>query len=235
MQDGRYDHEHFRATAERAAKVVTRLVYDWLAPRSVLDVGCALGVWLAEWEALGADVTGTDLPYLDRSKLLIDPAKFVPADFTEPLDLGRQFDLVTSLEVAEHLDERYADQFVESLARHGNVILFSAAIPHQGGIEHRNCQWPSWWAGKFEAHGFTTLDVVRPAIWEDKTVAWWYRQNTVLYARGEALNRLPPPSGMPLDVVHPRWYLDLLAPRSLRAHTDDYAQHVKDAVRRKLR
>jgi 2-polyprenyl-3-methyl-5-hydroxy-6-metoxy-1,4-benzoquinol methylase len=63
----------------------------------------------------------------------------------QPLDLEKEFDLVVSLEVAEHLPASAADQFVNTLVKHGKKILFSAAIPGQGGQDHLNEQWPDYW------------------------------------------------------------------------------------------
>ena len=53
--------------------------------------------------------------------------------------------------------------FVASLARHGDAVLFSAAIPFQGGAGHVNEHWPSYWAADFAVHGFVAVDTIRPA------------------------------------------------------------------------
>ena len=90
-------------------------------------------------------MTGVDGPYVDRCKLLIDAGDFHAADLAAPIDLGRQFDLVQSLEVAEHLPAAKAEQFVETLTAHGSRILFSAAVPGQGGENHINEQLPDYW------------------------------------------------------------------------------------------
>ena len=129
------------------------------------------------------------------------------------LDLGRRFDLVISLEVAEHLPENAADTFVDSLVQHGDVILFSATIPFQGGHGHINEQWPGYWAEKFLGHGYRATDVLRPMIWGDETVFWWLRQNTLLFLSEDALSRHPSFAGdivedfNGLAMVHPALYL----------------------------
>src|SRR4029077_20979056 len=88
---------------------------------------------------------------------------------------------VVSLEVAEHLDEAVASEFVASLVTHGAAVLFSAAVPRQGGSGHVNEQWPSYWAARFAHHGYVPIDAVRPAVWTDDRVAYWYAQNMLLY------------------------------------------------------
>jgi SAM-dependent methyltransferase len=183
-----------------SARIVVPLVNELLRPASVLDVGCATGTWLAEWGQAGvSDLLGIDGEYVDRTALQVPADQFVPVDLGQPFSLGRKFDLVQTLEVAEHLDEGQADAFVESLARHGETILFSAAVPGQGGTHHVNEQWPSYWAEKFAKAGYTAYDVIRPRIWTDPRVLYWYRQNTLLFARG----RVFAGAETNLDLVHP--------------------------------
>jgi SAM-dependent methyltransferase len=188
-----------------SARTVVPVVNELVRPASVLDVGCGTGTWLSEWSRAGvSDVVGIDGDYVDRTVLQVPAGRFTPADLSQPFSLERKFDLVQSLEVAEHLDEACADTFVESLAAHGETILFSAAVPGQGGTHHVNEQWPSYWAEKFAKAGYTAYDVIRPRIWSDPRVVWWYRQNILLFARGRAFDG--PMSG--LDLVHPDMWRD---------------------------
>jgi len=91
-------------------------------------------------------------------------------------------------------------------------VLFSAAIPFQGGAGHVNERWPSYWAGLFARHAFVAIDVVRPHVWNDPTVAFWYAQNTILYVEAShPVVAAPAPTSaaspdsptVPLDLVHP--------------------------------
>jgi hypothetical protein len=70
---------------------------------------------------------------------------------------------------------------VEALTELGPAVLFSAAIPLQEGVHHLNEQWPEYWANLFLRRNYFALDVMRPRIWFDAEVQWWYRQNTVLF------------------------------------------------------
>jgi SAM-dependent methyltransferase len=197
-------------SARRIAPIVRRLV----PVQSVLDVGCGRGDLLRAFTEEGVtDILGLDGDYVPRDQLLIDQSAFRPIDVAKGFDLGRRYDLVVTLEVAEHLPESAAQTFVASLVRHGSVILFSAAIPHQSGTGHVNEQWPSYWAQAFAAHGLKPYDVIRPLIWRDEQVAFWYRQNTLLYATDAAaaasapLSTLPPVPVSMLNLVHPLLYL----------------------------
>jgi SAM-dependent methyltransferase len=178
-------------------------------PSSVIDVGCGTGVWLAEFLRQGVDeVRGVDGPWVNPSQLNIDPACFEGADLSNPPQGSRQFDLVTSLEVAEHLPERSAPRFVEYLTSLGGVVAFSAAIPSQGGTDHLNEQWPGYWSDLFAERGFLAFDVMRPKIWLNSKVEFWYRQNLVVYMSADRAAKCQwKPTGTVLPLVHP----DLLA------------------------
>lgn len=183
-----------------APQEIVPIVIGMTKPTSVLDVGCGTGTWLNVFASHGiADYIGVDSPDVPVYKLHIPVQKFTGADLRKPLKLDRHFDLVLSLEVAEHLPPDCADAHIESLIRHGNVILFSAAIPGQGGQNHLNEQWPSWWQEKFRRHGFYFHDVIRPLIWDNEKVDYWYRQNIFLVNRQKegAVENI-------MNVVHPR-------------------------------
>lgn len=184
-----------------AAHEVVPLVLQLTKATSVLDVGCGTGTWLNVFEENGVnDLLGVDGDYVERNMLKIRGELFHAHDLTMPLALGRKFDVVVSLEVAEHIPEQFADVFVESLVTHGDVLLFSAAIPGQGGQNHLNEQWPEYWQKKFEQFGFYFHDVIRPKIWANERVDFWYRQNIFLVNRQKSLLN-PFPS---FSMVHPQ-------------------------------
>jgi SAM-dependent methyltransferase len=187
-----------------------------IQPASVIDVGCGLGTWLAAFERAGVrDVLGVDGDYVPRAALEIPRERFVAHDLRRPLRLGRTFDLVVSLEVAEHLPSECATTFVDTLIGLGSAVLFSAAIPFQGGESHVNEQWPDYWARLFERRGFVAVDCLRRKIWQHPEVAWWYAQNILLYVERRRLESQPGlqrelalAGPAPLALVHPQRYLE---------------------------
>lgn len=213
-----YQEEFFDGFAEVArdsARVIVPLVMDLVRPTSVADVGCGLGIWLSEFAAAGiSDYRGFDGDYVRRDRLVIPVERFTPTDLAAGVSSDRRFELAISLEVAEHLPEASADRFVECLTKLAPVVLFSAAIPKQGGTGHINEQWPAYWAEKFAARGYVAVDCVRSAVWTNSKVAWWYAQNTVLYVERSRLAALPKVKaamdrqhqGLPLSLVHPHPY-----------------------------
>lgn len=185
-------------------KEVVPLIMQMIKPVSVLDVGCGTGTWLKTFEEQGvSDYVGVDGDYVDRSLLKIPVEKFESLNLQTSFAFRRKFDLVLCLEVAEHLDEIYADQFIESLCQHGDTIIFSAAIPGQGGQNHLNEQWPEYWEERFSSHGYYFHDVIRPMIWSNPKVEWWYRQNIFLVNKCRPL----PVAHQMLSAIHPDFYL----------------------------
>jgi SAM-dependent methyltransferase len=192
-----------------SAKKIVPILQDYLEFNSVLDVGCGLGAWLAIYKEFGKIVTGIDGPYVDKEQLLIGRDEFVSADLSAGFDLGRKFDLVQSLEVAEHIPTKYADTFIDSLIAHGDCILFSAAVPGQGGENHVNEQPLEYWRNKFSSRGYLPFDLVRQNLdLKDRSVMPWYRFNTVLYINQDSLVRTSPrlqPSAIPLGDKIPNY------------------------------
>lgn len=188
-----------------AAKVILPFVIQNFNPKSILDVGCGTGTWLKVAKELGvSEVVGIDGDYVDRSVLLqnLDQNEFLAADLSFPFQLDRQFDLLICLEVAEHLHEDFAENFIYSLSLHSDLILFSAAIPLQGGQNHLNEQAPSYWIKKFENSGYHVYDPIRPLVWNSQEVDVWYKQNMFLFSRAE-LNIQKP---IITHFVHPELY-----------------------------
>lgn len=195
----------------RSAKEIVPWILELIHPQSVVDVGCGVGGWLATFKSFGVDeIIGVDGEYVDRDLLEIPADRFVAHDLLLPLDLARTFDLAVSLEVGEHLQPSSAMTFVESLTRLAPIVLFSAAIPGQGGAEHVNEQWPAYWAKLFSERRFVAVDCLRRRFWDNESVCYWYRQNMLLMVdiafadQNAVLSRLVAEhGGQPLALVHP--------------------------------
>jgi len=152
--------------------------------QSVLDVGCGAGAWLTVWKSLGAEILGLDGDYVRPEQLLISHDEFSAVDLRASFFLNRRFDLAQSLEVAEHLPASSAAGLVDSLCRHSDLVLFSAAPPGQGGENHINEQPYEFWRDLFWEQGYEMHDPIRAALRDNKSVKPWYRYNTFLYVNG---------------------------------------------------
>ena len=178
--------------AARSAGRIVPLVAAALPVASVADFGCGQGAWLQAWHGTGAEILGLDGPYVDRSRLLIPERSFLPSDLATTIDLNRRFDLVQSLEVAEHLPPAFSKAFIGVLTDHADAVLFSAAVPGQGGEHHVNERPLEFWRGLFADRGYRAVDLVRPAVRKDAQVQRWYCCNTILYVNNAGAARLSP-------------------------------------------
>jgi SAM-dependent methyltransferase len=174
-----------------SAREIVPWILETLKPTSVLDVGCGDGTWLSAFKECGLDeIHGVDGDYIALENLKIPRDCFTVSNLESSFDLGRTYDLVMSLEVAEHLTEAAADNFVDSLIKHGKIIVFSAAIPSQGGTGHQNEQWPQYWADRFTSRGYVLVDCFRKRFWNNKNVKYWYSQNMFLFVSNDHLENL---------------------------------------------
>lgn len=173
-------YETIRAGCQASAAVVVPLVMAELAPRTVVDVGCGEGWWGRAFAELGGcHVLGMDGPSGGTAL----PDQYVTVDLTYPFASLARADLAVALEVAEHLPPERADGFIEDLCTVAPLVLFSAAIPGQGGTGHLNEQWPAYWVERFNRNGFAVSGALRWQIWGDLRVENWYRQNLLVAAR----------------------------------------------------
>lgn len=185
-----YDEAFFRSIkprSSRSARVILPVAFEWTGvPEGVIDVGCGQGAWLVECQRLGVShVLGLDGDYVDPASLCISPSDFMAADLARPPALDRSFDLAMCLEVGEHLPRSAAGPLVRFLGSVAPAVLFSAALPGQGGTNHINEQPPGYWEELFLRHDFLMLDPIRPRVWTNPEVEAFYAQNVYLYMRSD--------------------------------------------------
>lgn len=236
-----YISEGSRSSADATVAVLAPLLSD----ASVLDVGCGQGVWTARFAAdpKVREAVGIDGDYVDRDALVIPPEQFVSHDLTTPLDLGRRFTLALSLEVGEHLPSGATGTLVDTLTTHADIVMFSAAIPGQGGEHHVNERPLDDWRAEFARHGYRAFDFVRPRLAGKDDVEPWYRYNILLYVKDSAIADLPEevlatrlPDDAPIPVVAPlSWRLRCAAIRPLPRAAVDRLALMKHAVVRATR
>jgi len=206
-----YDGAFFAGQVEQSlqsARVVARVICTLFGPRSVVDVGCGLGAWLLAFKEMNVShVCGIDGVYVNPERLLVPRQSFVFRDLSRPFDISGHYDLAMSLEVAEHLSAAAGERLVNALSQAAPLVLFSAAVPGQGGSHHINEQWPSYWRSLFAAKGFRLFDPIRPLIRGESSVRWWYRQNVMIFASPEGIAAHPAlgqevPAGEELEWVY---------------------------------
>lgn len=206
-----YDNKTFVERNDKtkySAYKILGIIKQMVDIKSAIDVGCGVGTFLKELQVMNGlddkDITGLDGDYVDKNLLVISEESFIPCNLEDRILIKRKYDLVISLEVAEHLSVERAKSFVEDLTLLGDNVLFSAAIPYQGGLGHINEQYLSYWNKIFNSLGYSLCDCVRPIIWDDENIPWHYRQNTVLFTRGRVDNICK--ENMVIDMVHPKFW-----------------------------
>jgi SAM-dependent methyltransferase len=183
-----------RSRVQSSAGALVPILHERYRPATVVDVGCGEGWFVDEFEQLGARTVGVDGSWV---------AGATHVDLTEPPypDLGA-FDLALCLEVAEHIDRVHAQDLVRWLVGLAPVVVFSAAIPGQGGEGHVNEQPPGWWRDRFLAAGRSVSGAFRWQVWDDDRIEPWYRQNLLVAGDSDLAE-----DGCPF-VIHPgmwRW------------------------------
>ena len=187
LQFDRYYYEHDCGTPyarndewlswfDRVADdIVTRL-----APSSVLDAGCALGLLIEKLRERDVDAWGVDISDFAIAQVhesirphcavgsVADP---LPSDFPE------RFDLVTCIEVVEHMSPADGERAIARMTTLADRVLFSSSPSDFGEATHLNVQAPEHWSALFARSGFfrnVDFDGRLPTIW------------TALYERGAA-------------------------------------------------
>jgi hypothetical protein len=215
---------HYMYTSEsvKQADYILKYVLRLVNVKTAFDVGCGIGRWVKALHDNGVE----DVECLDgewfNPKLL---SKYVNLNCFHVHSLNdgvyrtsRKYDLALCLEVAEHVKPQNADNVVETLTNMSDVILWSAAIPKQGGDGHVNEQWPSYWQNKFKERGYEFLDVIRPYIWTKEDIFEWYRQNIFLVVKKEQKAEIWKKylalgvENTMLDVVHPKYWRSTTPP-----------------------
>lgn len=198
-----YNSEFYNMIAEiiQDEKQIIPYILAQLKPKSIVDFGCGEGRWLMEAKRNNAniEVLGLDGYYVDRDRLQISQDEFIEVDLRKKIEFLQKYDLAISTEVAEHIEEEYVDIFLDNLTRASDCILFSAAIPGQGGRHHVNEQWQSYWVKKFENLGYKADFSIRNYFWKNSNINAWRRQNMLIFSKN--LNKTVYSDLM--DVVHP--------------------------------
>ena len=217
MENLGYSDEYYlnfdETTRAAGAKIMTYVV-NRLKPESVVDFGCGLGQWLGIAKQLGVkEVLGVE-NWAPKELIVLEKREILRQDISEKVVLPHKFDLAMCIEAAEHIPDSASSVLVDSLTDASDIVLFSAAIPLQGGgmVEsHINEQWLSYWVEKFARKDYCLFDGIRKVFWNDTTITPWRRQNIVIFVAKSALQKVKEvfevESSSIVDVVHPDMYM----------------------------
>lgn len=134
------------------AGIAERLIAD-VAPKSVLDAGCATGMLVEALRERGVEATGIDL-----SSFAIERVHESVRDYCHhgsiADELPARYDLIVSIEVLEHMPVRAAEAAIANFCRHADDVLFSSSPLDYKEPTHVNVHPPEYWAAEFARHGF---------------------------------------------------------------------------------
>lgn len=206
MYNESYYKRHEIGSYESAFQIL-KYIKTFINFDSVIDFGCGMGTWCKALNNLNIkDFLGIDKHQYDSAYMLIPSEKYMQYDLRKPLLLSHKVDMAISVEVAEHIEFEYSNIFIENLCLCSDIILFSAAITHQGGTGHINEQSCTYWESIFNNYGYKAIDCIRPYIWNDERIEIWYKNNCVLYIEEhfyKKISAVVPTNTYSLDIIHP--------------------------------
>lgn len=175
-------YEGLRINNGHSAKFLAEYLVRKLNFSSVIDIGCGNGDLLFSFFQMGVK----NLKGIEGNENYItekNPFSISISNLEEPIISPIRYELAVCLEVAEHLEEKFADNLILTITSASDLVVFSAAIPGQGGTNHVNEQAPLYWATKFFERGYTLFLDPRHEIWKRKDIAAYYRQNILVYRK----------------------------------------------------
>lgn len=172
------------------APIVVGAIQEVIDPVNVVDVGCATGDLVKEWQCRGINAIGVEGSTAAKEYAETNGIWYLDFRVIQRLNLvtGR-YHLVTCFEVLEHIEPESKSVFVRNLTDLSDQILCSAAPPGQDGHHHVNCQPPEYWVESLKVFGY----VYRPSIcdrikehwkpWKNKPGIKAYYDNLLYFVR----------------------------------------------------
>ena len=192
MSEDRYDldeayTESFFGWGDNAAqqKVLAEYfvpkIIEKFNPKYVFDIGCGTGQWLDEYRkynVLTKGVEGGGNAFIEMSEETQEVVvKWDLRDKIEEEDYD--VDFVQSFEVAEHIEEEYANVFIHNLIKDDpDIVLLTAAPPDQHGFQHVNCKEREYWMKKMKDKDYLfnqdLLNDIKDWGTPDDCPFWWH-------------------------------------------------------------
>lgn len=133
-------------------RVADRIIADF-QPKRVLDAGCAIGLLVEALRSRGVDAFGVDVSEYAITQVHDAVRPFCrQGSITTPF--GERYDLITCIEVVEHMPPQEAEAAIENLCQHTEEVLFSSSPEDYREPTHVNVHPPEHWAELFARHGF---------------------------------------------------------------------------------
>lgn len=135
---------------------VWRFMLGSVAIRSIVDVGCGMGVSSSYFLSQGVDVLCVEGSSDAVSRSLMPKSRIVEHDFSlGPWWPSTTYDAVWSVEFVEHVGRQYMDNYLPIFKKAALVFVTSSGT---GGWHHVEVHEKWWWRGRMAAEGFVFLN-----------------------------------------------------------------------------
>jgi GT2 family glycosyltransferase/glycosyltransferase involved in cell wall biosynthesis/SAM-dependent methyltransferase len=132
---------------------IAKRIIEESEPKTVLDAGCALGFLVEAFRNRGIDAFGVDISTFAIENVYTDIKPYCwIGSICEPFP--QKYDLITSIEVLEHLSQQDSEKAIANLCAHADEIIFSSTPFDYKESTHFNVQPPEYWAEQFSRYGF---------------------------------------------------------------------------------
>lgn len=159
-------------------------------PKTVIDVGCGIGDFVSWLLRNNIDAFGIEGSNNVERHLAIPVDHVFIRDLRDPLDITDRYDVAMCIEVAEHIEEEFADQFVLNLCQLSDILVMTIAGPGQEGHGHYNLQEKAYWIEKFNSQGYFRHEYDEGSIrypWGPNPSHRWIRaidNNLIIFKKG---------------------------------------------------
>ena len=185
IYDKRYS-DFLDPTAAKSSSAMAATIGRIFKPNSVIDVGCGAVALLAQLKRHGLEVRGFEYSDAGIARCREKGVRVEKFDLESEGVVRSSSDVTVSFEVAEHLPEALADNYVRIISQFSPVVIMSAATVGQGGLDHVNEQPREYWIEKMQQRGFDYDEEASRQVraeWAEVGVASWYVSNTMIFRR----------------------------------------------------
>jgi hypothetical protein len=130
-------------------------IANYLTPSTFLDFGCSTGLYMKEVQTVLPTIPTVGFEF---SQDAVDCAlckNIYQTDLTEDVHIVKNPNtLGLCLEVLEHIEDIHWKQVLTNMTHSCDKLIFSAAVPGQGGTGHINCRPKIDWIKRFHELGW---------------------------------------------------------------------------------
>lgn len=148
-------HSKIQSEETPQAERIAEYIKQYIKPSCYLDFGCSTGIYLRAIKSKLPDISSYGFEFSNSAIEHAVTSDIIQADLSIPLSIEKKPDtLGLCLEVLEHIPDEYWRQVLENIATLSDKIIFSAAVPGQGGVGHINCRPKIDWIRRFHLLGW---------------------------------------------------------------------------------